>query len=255
MTVVGSSCSIPRPGRACSCYLIESAGAAVVVDLGTGAFANLIRFRPADAVDAVVISHMHADHFIDLIPMRYALKYGARTNPRPVILYLPPGGKDLLQRLTGAFDRESHHDFLGEVFDVRTYDPAGLLEIGDARLRFAPSTHYIETYALRVEAAGASIAYSADTAPDDRVAELARDADAFVCEATLSIAEEADVPRGHLSARQAARMAALAGARRLILSHYPASADPAALEALARSLYPGPVSVADDGFRLELAPA
>jgi ribonuclease BN (tRNA processing enzyme) len=252
LTVAGSSCSIPRPGRACSCYLIESPGATVVADLGSGAFANLIRFQPAQDVDAVVISHMHADHFIDLIPMRYALKYGARTNTRQVLLYLPPGGADLLSRLTGAFDRESHHDFLGEVFDVRTYDPAATLVIGDALLRFAPTSHYIETYALRIEAGGTSVAYSADTAPDDRVADLARDAGAFLCEATLSEAEESDLPRGHVSAREAARMAERAGARRLILSHYPASADPAALEAVARSIYAGPVSVADDGFRLSL---
>jgi len=255
LTVAGSSCSIPRPGRACSCYLIESPGATLVADLGSGAFANLIRFVPAEDVDAVVISHMHADHFIDLIPMRYALKYGGRNSTRPVLLYVPPGGADLLLRLTEAFERESHHDFLGEVFDVRTYDPGATLEIGDARLRFAPTSHYIQTYALRVEAGGASLAYSADTAPDDRVAELARDADAFVCEATLSEAEEADVPRGHISAREAARMAARAGARRLVLSHYPASADPAALEAQARALFAGPVWVADDGFRLALPAA
>lgn len=255
LTVAGSSCSIPRPGRACSCYVIESPGATVVADLGSGAFANLIRLLPAEDVDAVVISHMHADHFIDLIPMRYALKYGARKTTRPVLLYVPPGGAELLVRLTGAFERESHHDFLGEVFDVRTYDPDGTLEIGDARLRFAPTSHYIQTYGLRIEAAGASLAYSADTAPDDRVAELARDADAFVCEATLAEAEEADVPRGHLSAREAARMATRAGARRLILSHYPASADPAALEAQARSIFAGPVTVADDGFQIGLPAA
>jgi ribonuclease BN (tRNA processing enzyme) len=255
LTVAGSSCSIPRPGRACSCYLIESPGATLVADLGSGAFANLIRFVAAEDIDAVVISHMHADHFIDLIPMRYALKYGTRKSARPVLLYVPPGGADLLRRLTGAFERESHHDFLGEVFDIRTYDPTRTLEIGDARLRFAPTSHYIQTYALRVEAGGASIAYSADTAPDDRVAVLARDADAFLCEATLSEAEEADVPRGHVSAREAARMAVRAGARRLILSHYPASADPTALEAQARAIFAGPVSVADDGFRLALPAA
>lgn len=223
-----------------------------MADLGSGAYANLIRYRRAEEVDAVVVSHMHADHFIDIIPMRYALKYGARTHARQVALYLPPGGADLLRRLTGAFDRESNHDFLGEVFDIRTYDARGSLEIGDARIRFAPTSHYIATYALRFEAAGASLAYSADTAPDDRVAELARGADAFVCEATLTAAEEADLPRGHASAREAARMAADAGVGRLILSHYPASADPAALEAMARSVYDGPVTVADDGFQLSL---
>ncbi len=250
MTVAGSSCSIPRPGRACSSYLIESPGAAIVADLGSGAFANVIRERAAEDIDAVVISHMHADHFIDIIPMRYALKYGARTNDRRVALYLPPGGIAMLGRLTAAFERESSADFLDEVFDLRTYEPEEVLDIHDARVSFAPTAHYIPTWASRYEAAGASLTFSADTAPDDRVAELARDVDVFVCEASLSVEEESAGPRGHVSAREAGRMAERAGARRLVLSHYPASADLAALEALARSVYRGPVSVADDGFQL-----
>lgn len=212
----------------------------------------MIRYRRAEDVDAVVISHMHADHFIDIIPMRYALKYGARTHHRRVPLYVPPGGANLLERLTGAFDRDSNHDFLAEVFELRTYGAGEAVEIGDARLRFAPTSHYIATYALRFEAGGTSIAYSADTAPDDRVAALARGADVFVCEATLSPAEEADQPRGHVSAREAAQMAVDARAHRLILSHYPASADPGALALQARAVFDGPVDVADDGFQLAL---
>ncbi len=250
--MVGSSCSIPRPARACSSYLFESPGAAVVADLGSGAFANLIRYRAAEDVDAVVVSHMHADHFIDLIPMRYALKYGARSNARRIPLYLPPGGESMLSRLTGAFERDSRLDFLGEVFDVFTYRVDETLRIGDASIRFAATSHYVETYALRFEAGNASVVYSADTAPDERVAELARDADAFVCEATLSVAEECERPRGHTSAREAGHMAAQACVGRLLLSHYPASADPAALAALARANYDGPVTVVDDGFQLSL---
>ncbi len=229
---------------------MESAGAAILADVGSGAFANVIRFRAAEDIDAVVISHMHADHFIDIIPMRYALKYGNRTNARRVALHLPPGGIAMLQRLTAAFERESSHDFMGEVFDLHEYDASKALTVGDARIRFAPTSHYIPTWAMRFEAAGASITYSADTAPDDRVADLALRTDAFVCEATLSIDEEADVPRGHVSAREAGRMAARAGVRRLVLSHFPASADPATLESLARSTFAGPIDVADDGFRL-----
>jgi len=74
LTVLGSSCSIPRPGRACSAYLIAGAGTRAVVDFGSGALANLRFYCEPDQLDAVVISHMHADHFFDLIPLRYALK-------------------------------------------------------------------------------------------------------------------------------------------------------------------------------------
>ena len=223
-----------------------------MADLGTGAFANLRRYREADAIDAVVISHMHADHFLDVVPMRYALKYGERSRPRKPELYLPPGGEAMLRELVAAFAPESG-DFIGDVFDVRTYDPEAPLAIGDVSVRFAPTSHYVPTYAFRFDAGGASVAYSADTAPDERVAALARGVDAFVCEATLAPDGEAEEPRGHLSAREAAAMAEAAGVRRLLISHYPASADTGALEAAARAVYRGDVTVVDDGFSLALA--
>ncbi|GAC1305867.1 MAG: MBL fold metallo-hydrolase [Vulcanimicrobiaceae bacterium] len=253
MTIVGSSCSIPRPGRACSSYLFEAAGVAVVADLGTGAFSNLLRHRRAEAVDAVVISHMHADHFIDVIAMRYALKYGARTHDRRVALYLPPGGDAILRTLVSAFAKESHHDFIGEVFDVRCYDPNRTLRVGEATIRFAPTSHYVPTYAMRFDAGRASVTYSADTAPSDGVVALGRETSLFLCEATLAPEEEAVQPRGHLSAREAGALAARASVGRLVLTHYPAAAEPRVLVDHARATFGGEIVVADDGLRL--APA
>ncbi len=248
VTVAGSSCSIPRPGRACSSYLVESAEAAIVADLGSGAFASLRRFRDPDSLDAVVISHMHADHFLDLVPLRYALKYGDRSGDRKVGLYLPPGGEKMLRKLVGAFHSETGSDFMEDVFDVRAYDPENELRIRDVTMRFAPTSHYIATFAMRFETRGASLTYSADTAPDPRVAALASGSTAFLCEATLNERGEAERPRGHSSAREAAGMAATAGAGRLLLTHYPASADVRELKAAAGASYAGPIDVVDDGF-------
>jgi ribonuclease BN (tRNA processing enzyme) len=225
-----------------------------LADLGTGAFSNLRDYIEPSELDAVVISHMHADHFLDVVPMRYALKYGDRVTTSRVELFLPPGGDAMLRRLVAAFAPESPDDFIDEVFDVRTYDPDVTLEFDDLRVRFAPTSHYVPTFAMRFEAAGASVAYSADTAPDERVIALASGCDAFVCESTLAPQGEADRPRGHSSAREAAAMAAAAGARRLLLSHYPASADVRALEAAARACFGGEVHVVDDGYRLCIEP-
>ncbi|HMD02896.1 MAG TPA: MBL fold metallo-hydrolase, partial [Candidatus Baltobacteraceae bacterium] len=151
VTVLGSSSSIPRPGRACSSYLIEAPGSSLVADLGSGGLANLRRYLPSERLDAVVISHMHADHFIDVIPMRYELKYGPRSNDRKVKLFLPPGGEAMLRKLVDAFTRESPHDFIGEVFEPITYDPSVPLQVGETTLRFAPTVHFIPTFALRAE--------------------------------------------------------------------------------------------------------
>ncbi len=243
--MLGSSCSIPRPGRACSGYLVEAEGLAIVADLGSGALANALYERSAESIDAVVISHMHADHFIDLVPLRYALRYGARSHDRRVSVYLPPDGTATLRRLVGAFARESGAEFL-DAFDVREYDPERELRLGDVRLRFAPTRHYIPTFAVRFDVASASLTYSADTAPTRDVERLARGCTALLCEATLAPTEERDVERGHLSAREAGALATAADARRLLLTHYPASADPAALARDAAAAFSGPIAVVDD---------
>jgi ribonuclease BN (tRNA processing enzyme) len=232
--------------------LIEGGGTALLADLGTGAFANFLAHRPLEALDAVLISHMHADHFLDVIPMRYALKYGDARPRGKLPLYLPPGGEALLRKLTGAFPREPYGHFLGEVFDVRTYDPARPLRVGEISISFAPTSHYITTFAMRFDACGRSVTYSADTAPDESVSELARGTNVFLCEATLSQSAEEELPRGHSSARQAARMASNAEVERLILTHYPATRDAAAMASEARELFAGSLQVADDGFSYEV---
>lgn len=247
MTVLGSSCSIPRPGRACSSYLLQFGGTTVLADLGTGAFSNLLAHGSLSDLDAVVVSHMHADHFLDVVPMRYALKYGNARRERKVVLYLPPGGEFLLRHLTGAFPRESGGDFL-EDFDIRTYDPHGTLGIGEISVRFSPTRHYIATYAMRFEAGGKSVTYSADTAPEERVTDLARETNLFICEATLAPAGETELPLGHSSARQAAQMAAAAGVERLLLTHYPVTIDAALMASEARERFSGQLHVVDDGF-------
>lgn len=251
LTVLGSSSSIPRPGRACSAYLVRAPGIAVVFDLGSGAFANLRVHMAAEDVDAVVISHMHPDHFLDVVPMRYALRYGARAHDRRPVLYLPPGGEASLRAMAATFAVEVSKDFL-DVYDIRAYDPERALEVGGLTLRFALTQHYIPAYAVRAEAAGRSITYSADTAPESRVTALAQGTDAFLCEATLASNARENGERGHSSAREAGAMAQDAGARKLILTHYGAETSATQLLSESRAVYSGDIVVADDHTRLQI---
>jgi ribonuclease BN (tRNA processing enzyme) len=253
VTVLGSSSSIPRPGRACSCYLVRGPGHAIALDMGTGAFSNLRRHLLADELDAVVISHMHPDHFLDLIPLRYALRYGPRANDRRIALYLPPGGEPMLRKMVAAFAAEPSGDYLSLVYDVRTYDPAGL-RIGDAELRFAPTKHYIPTFAIRYDYDGRSVTYSADTAPEPRVSELARSSGVFLCEATLLGAETGAgaFERGHLTPREAGALARDARVGRLVLTHYGAQTTESELLAEAGEAFDGEIVVADDQLQLAL---
>ncbi len=250
---MGSSSSIPRPDRACSSYLVEDDETSVVFDLGTGAFGNLRRHVDYDRLDAIVITHMHADHFIDLIPLRYALRYGTRRRKRKLPLYLPPDGERMLRQLVDAFADEGSGDFLGEVFDIDTYEPDEKLAIGGGELRFALTSHYIPAFAIRYERHGYSLTYSADTAPDAGVVELARGSDLFICESTLLAADVERGMRGHSSGVEAGEMARAAGVRRLILTHYAESATANDLDESARRVFDGDIVVADDHAVLDLA--
>jgi ribonuclease BN (tRNA processing enzyme) len=251
LIVVGSSSAAPRPGGACSSYLLRTADAAVVLDLGNGALGKLQSAIGYQQLDALVISHLHGDHFLDVIPLRYALKR-RRSRRGRLPLWLPPAGTETLYQLCSILARSDGAAFLEEVFLVREYDPAAQLQIGDARLTFAPARHSIPAYAIRTECNGVSVVYSADTAPCESVVELARDASLFLCEATLGLGSEQE-PRGHSSAYEAGEMAQRAAARGLVLTHYSTADTPDALVAAARERFEGPALAADDGFKIAVS--
>ncbi len=249
LRVVGSSPAAPRPGGASSSYLVRTGRSAVLLDFGTGAFAKLLLALDVRAIDAIVVSHMHADHFFDLVPLRYALKYGFDAPDRSLPVWLPPGGRAALDALRAAVSPDAPADFFDGVFTVREYDPAATLRVGDIALRFAATRHYIDAFAMRCESDGVSIAYSADTAPCDSVVELARESALFVCEAGLGLGTE-DGQRGHSSAREAGEMAARAGASHLLLTHYSAAWSPSELAIAAGETFRGAVAVAEDAMEL-----
>jgi len=219
--------------------------------MGSGSLGNLHTAIDYPQLDAVVISHMHADHFLDVIPLRYGLKYGPLLRDGRMPLWLPPGGSRVLRAIAAAFAGEGPADFLDEVFEVNEYDPAAPLEVNDLRLTFAQTRHYIETYAVRAERENASIVYSADTAPCESVVELARGCSLFLCEATIGLGVDEGV-RGHLTAEEAGRMAAEARAHRLVLTHYGTTYAPEELVEAAQTAFEGRVSIADDGVELSL---
>jgi ribonuclease BN (tRNA processing enzyme) len=252
VTVLGSSSAIPRASRACSSYLVQMQGRTLLLDFGTGAFANLLTVCSVTDVDAIVISHLHADHFIDIVPLRYALRYGTIKRDTPLPVYVPPGSIPLLEQLASTISGE-RNPFYDGVIELHEYDPAQPASIAGFDINFTATQHYIDAYSISVEADGVKMVYSGDTAEDDRVITLAKDADLFICEATLGpeAVEEGDL--GHCSAQGAARMADAAQVRRLALTHYGAEHNPADLGIHAARIYEGPIDVLDDGMRLSVA--
>jgi ribonuclease BN (tRNA processing enzyme) len=247
--IAGSSSAVPRAGRANSGYLLQTGGCAIAIDFGSGVFSRLRqRIEPA-ILDALIISHMHADHFFDIVPLRYALRYEMKR-PHPLPVYLPPGGIRVAQTI-GRPLKETQ-DFYSGVLDLHEYSPDRPLHVGACTVRFAPTVHYVPAFAMRVETPQGVLGYSADTAPCNEVPELVKDADVFLCEASLGANGKEQGERGHLNAYEAGEMAQRAGVKHLVITHYGASAAPRALHEAAAKTYSGKITVADDGEELRL---
>lgn len=247
--VLGSSSAVPRPGRANSGYLLRSGGTTIAVDFGSGVFSRLRATFDPSKLDAVVISHMHADHFFDLVPLRYAMRYEIeRAAPLPV--YLPPGGLRAVREV--AHPLKETAEFFAGVLDMREYEPQQPLHVGNCIVRFERTVHYIPAYAMRFEMPDGVLAFSADTAPCAAAEAIARDADLFLCEASLGPSGREKGKRGHLNAGEAGAIAATAGVKHLVLTHYGASSRPEALHAAAARAFGGRITIADDGAEIPL---
>jgi ribonuclease BN (tRNA processing enzyme) len=241
--IAGSSYAVPRPGRANAGYLLRAGGSSIVIDFGTGAFANMREKLDPVHLDAIVVSHMHADHFFDLVPLRYALRYELQRG-KALPVYLPPGGIAVMNQIANPLKETD--DFYDGVFDLKEYAVNGPVQIGECTVQFKAAVHYIPSYAMRFETRRGVLAYSADTAPCDAVVALARDADIFLCEASLGSNGTENGMRGHLNAREAGEMAASARANHLVLTHYGIKTNPAAMRSAAAEAFKGRISVADD---------
>jgi ribonuclease BN (tRNA processing enzyme) len=248
VTVLGCSPAWANPGGACSGYLVSHGDDHVLVECGFGILSRLRERLPLDRLRAVVISHLHADHFMDLVPLRYGLKYGGLRRDPALPLIAPPGAVEFFGRLGSALDGDRH--FFDGTYDLQEYNPRERCELGSLSFAFTPVKHYIPSYAMRVEA-GRVLAFSADAAPCRELEQAARGAHLFLCEAAIFGRHEDDPNgdyRGHLMAAEAAEAARAAGAERLLLTHY--RQDPerlaAALEA-ARARFPGQVEYAQEG--------
>jgi len=166
-----------------------------------------------------VITHWHLDHWGDLVPWVWGTIYrGAGAGPKPE-LWLPPEGRERLRTFGAGLGWDGMWE---RAFELRDYGDDEPFEAAGARVRPVRLPHYrLRTYGLRIENGARSLAYSGDSGPSDRLAELARDADLFLCEATLERGELDGEPRGHLSADEACAAFDASGARRLLLTHRP----------------------------------
>jgi len=246
LTVVGCAGSFPGPHSAASCYLLEADGFRLVVELGNGALGPLQQHAGLFDVDAVCLSHLHADHCVDLYSYAIARMYSP-AGPQPAIpVYGPPRTRERIGLIHGPDGDESG---LMERFTFETLTP-GSLSIGPFDVTTVRMNHPVETFGFRFSYGGRTIAYSGDTGETAEVARLARDCDVFLCEAAFL--DSPDLPPDlHLSARQAAGYATAAGAGELVLTHLQPWNDADKSFAEASSVFDGTLTVSAPGQVIE----
>jgi ribonuclease BN (tRNA processing enzyme) len=170
-------------------------------------------------IDAIFLTHFHLDHWGDIVPWVWALWFGpASEQPRPE-LWVPPGGERLLSEIG---ERLGTPDMFHKAFTVGEYEDGGHVESVGFRVIPRRVLHYdLRAYGFRVSCNGRTFAYSGDSGPSDALPELARDADLFLCEATLLEPNPEGGTRGHLAAAEAKEAFDASGAKRLLLTHRP----------------------------------
>src|SRR3954469_1566221 len=286
VTVLGKSPSWQDVDGACSGYLLAEGDTHVVLDMGNGVFGKLRRFRDYTEIDAVVLSHLHADHILDVVPYAYALTYAPRQQPVPVHVWpgtdeparprltapprrrapapggrgpeeparprliAPPGARDVFRRIAGAWGPE---DLIDNAFDLCEYGQGDEATVGPLTFSFHEVPHFTRTHAVSVRSANhrRRFAFSADSAPSEALVEFARDADLLFVEATLPRPER-EGPRGHLTPREAGEHAKLADAQRVVLTHISDELDPEWARVEAERGFGHGVEVAVEGATYEV---
>jgi len=258
---LGKSPSWQDAGGACSGYLIEDGDTKLLLDCGNGVFGKLRQHIDYVELDAVIVSHLHADHILDLVPYSYALIYAPKQQPVPVHTWpgtdsparprmiAPQGATETFRRVVGAWGNE---DLVETAFRIEEYAPGDTVEVGEIRASFHEVPHFIDTFAVDITADGSGrLTYSADTRPAEELVEIARDTDLLLVEATLPRPERTGV-RGHMTPEEAGDHARRAGAKRVVITHISDELGDEWAREQAERGYGGPVEVAREGAVYEL---
>jgi len=234
---------------------VQEDGYTLLLDCGNGVFSKLRGHVDYVDVDAILISHLHADHFLDLVPFAYALTYAPRQQPVAVAgwpgtsdpacpeLYAPLGAKEMFRQIVSCWGNEQ---LIEDAFSLHEYQAWDEVSLGPFQVRFCEVPHYTPTFAVELVTSGRRFTYSADCSPNQELVDFARDTDLLLIEATLPRPERTG-ERGHLTPSEAGDHGRRARAKRLVITHFSDELDPEWADQEATRAFGGPVGLAHDG--------
>ncbi|WP_152361377.1 MBL fold metallo-hydrolase [Microlunatus speluncae] len=256
LTIVGCSGSGSGPDSPASSYLVQADHQgrtfSLLLDLGPGSFGGLFRYLDPADLDAVLFSHLHPDHCLDLCALYVGASYSATAPWRPATVFGPAG---TAERMVRAYDVAAPPGVepaepargIADFFDYRTWQPSQ--PIGPFEVTVTRVAHPVEAYAIRLTErteTEPSLVFSGDTGPSESLTELARGADLLLIESSFL-----DVPGNpaglHLSGREAAETGAAAGVGAIVLTHIPPWHDPERVLAEATPHFAGSIELARSG--------
>jgi len=247
LIVLGTSAAYPRCGGACSGYLLRDGNTNILIDCGTGVLSNLFKWADPACLNAMIITHLHTDHFLDIYPLRYYLQYERRM-ASPLLVLAPPSGEEHILKLIS----EENRSLFTEIFRFISIDETAGVNIGSLQLNFFMVPHFKETFAV-VVTHEKRIVFSSDCGFECKpvLKKAAFGAGLLVCEATLQ-GRDALLEKGHLTAEQAGEMAAEAKVEKLMLTHIWSSLSPEVSKNQAKKVFGGEVIIATENQKLEI---
>jgi len=245
LTVLGTSAGFAGKNDACSSYLITLAEKHYLIDVGPGSLSSLQNHIGYRELDAILVSHLHADHVSDLYTLRFAVFIAQREGsmPHPFPIHMPFHPTDTFSFIESNIREEFH---ISEVEETK------VLDLGGMEVRFLRTRHPVLAHAMRFEYRGKVFVYTTDTAYFDELVSFCNGAHLLLAEATLQERERDLEETGHMTARTAGSLAERSGANRLVLTHIWPEYDRKISLAEAQTSYPGKIDLAERGLELSI---
>ena len=244
--VLGGSGTFPRAGGACNGFLVREGDTNVLLDIGTGVLSRLYQWLDPGKLEALIITHLHPDHFLDLYPYRYFLEFQARER-LPLPVFAPVGAADHIRPLFNEPDT-SKFDRIFKFTDLVSDEP---FTIGGLTITPRPVPHLDPTYGIEAAAEGRRLFYTSDTDFSESLVSYSAGVDLLLAETTLR-AEDADVPVAHMTTTQVADLAERARVGRLVLTHLWPHFDRFQIKHEVARGFNGRIDLADEGLLIKV---